>query len=76
MLSLPFCENSAGRLPVLLLEGRWVEAAETVALLEPYEEWAGLASVYLLAGFARGLLPLPDGSRMRPTPGRLRFAAA
>ena len=28
-------------------------------LLEPYGEWAGLASVYLLAGFGRGLVPLP-----------------
>ena len=28
-------------------------------LLEPYGEWAGLASVYLLAGFGRGLIPLP-----------------
>jgi DNA-3-methyladenine glycosylase II len=42
------------------LWGRWVEAAETDALLEPYGDWAGLASVYLLAGFARGLVPLPD----------------
>jgi 3-methyladenine DNA glycosylase/8-oxoguanine DNA glycosylase len=58
------------------LEGRWVEAAETAALLEPYEEWAGLASVYLLAGFGRGLVPLPDGSRVRRTPARLRFAGA
>ena len=56
------------------LEGRRVEAAETAALLEPYEEWAGLASVYLLAGFGRGLVPLPDGSRVRRTPARLRFA--
>jgi len=58
------------------LEGRWVEADETAALLDRYEDWAGLASLYLLAGFARGLLPLPDGSRVRPTPSRLRFAAA
>ncbi len=29
------------------------------SLLAPYGEWAGLASVYLLAGFARGLIPLP-----------------
>jgi 3-methyladenine DNA glycosylase/8-oxoguanine DNA glycosylase len=42
------------------LWGRWVEAEESDALLEPYGEWAGLASVYLLAGFARGLIPLPD----------------
>ena len=53
------------------LEGRWVEAAETAALVEPYEEWAGLAGVYLLAGFGRGLVPLRDGSRARRTPARL-----
>ena len=41
------------------LWGRWVEAEETDVLLEPYGRWAGLASVYLLAGFARGLVPLP-----------------
>ena len=40
--------------------GRWVEADETATLLEPYEEWQGLASVYLLRGFARGLIPLPE----------------
>ncbi len=39
--------------------GRPVEAWETAELLEPYGEWAGLASVYLLAGFGRGLIPLP-----------------
>ena len=38
------------------LEGRWVGAEETAALLEPYGEWAGLASVYLLAGLGRGLV--------------------
>ena len=40
------------------LWGRWVEAEESDALLTPYGEWAGLASVYLLAGFHRGLVPL------------------
>lgn len=40
------------------LRRRPVEAAETAELLEPYGEWAGLASVYLLAGFSRGLIPL------------------
>ncbi len=40
------------------LWGRWVEAEETDVLLEPYGEWAGLASVYLLAGYGRGLIPL------------------
>lgn len=38
--------------------GREVEGAETAALLDPYGEWAGLASVYLLSGYARGLIPL------------------
>jgi 3-methyladenine DNA glycosylase/8-oxoguanine DNA glycosylase len=41
------------------IRGRRVEGWETAELLEPYGEWAGLASVYLLAGYARGLLPLP-----------------
>jgi 3-methyladenine DNA glycosylase/8-oxoguanine DNA glycosylase len=41
------------------LWGRWVEAEETDVLLEPYGEWAGLASVYLLAGFGAGFVPLP-----------------
>ena len=41
------------------LRGRAVEAWETAELLEPYGEWAGLASVYLLAGLGRGLIPMP-----------------
>ena len=40
------------------LRGRPVEGWETAELLEPYREWAGLASMYLLAGFSRGLLPV------------------
>ncbi len=40
------------------LRGRPVDGWETEELLEPYGEWAGVASVYLLAGFGRGLLPL------------------
>jgi 3-methyladenine DNA glycosylase/8-oxoguanine DNA glycosylase len=40
------------------IRGRPVEAWETAALVEPYGEWAGLASVYMLAAFGRGLLPL------------------
>jgi 3-methyladenine DNA glycosylase/8-oxoguanine DNA glycosylase len=42
------------------LRGRWVEAEETAELLAPYGEWAGLASVYLLAGARQGLVPLAD----------------
>ena len=34
------------------LRGRRADAEETRDLLEPYGEWAGLASVYLLAGHA------------------------
>ena len=30
--------------------GRWVETEETRELLEPYGEWAGLASIHILAG--------------------------
>ena len=41
------------------LRGRWVEGWETAELLEPYGEWAGLASIYLLAAYRLGLVPLP-----------------
>jgi 3-methyladenine DNA glycosylase/8-oxoguanine DNA glycosylase len=54
------------------LTGRWADASDTEELLAPYEEWAGLASVYLLAGFARGMLPIPAGGRRR---ARTRVAA-
>jgi 3-methyladenine DNA glycosylase/8-oxoguanine DNA glycosylase len=45
------------------LHGRRAEPWETDELLEPYGEWAGLASVYLLRGLAQGLIPLPEGRR-------------
>jgi 3-methyladenine DNA glycosylase/8-oxoguanine DNA glycosylase len=54
------------------LTGRWADASGTEELLAPYGEWAGLASVYLLAGFARGMLPIPAGGRRR---ARTRVAA-
>ena len=44
------------------VRGREVETWETAELLEPYGEWAGLASVYFLAGLARGLVPAPAAS--------------
>jgi AraC family transcriptional regulator of adaptative response / DNA-3-methyladenine glycosylase II len=57
--------------------GRWPEesavAAETAALLEPYGEWQGLASVFLLAGLKRGLVPgvsLDRARLARATAGR------
>jgi 3-methyladenine DNA glycosylase/8-oxoguanine DNA glycosylase len=54
------------------LWGRWVEPEETDVLLEPYGAWAGLASVYLLAGFRKGLVPLPQPTGRSP---RARLAA-
>ncbi len=39
------------------LHGRWPEEGEETVLLAPYDEWQGLASIYLLAGWARGLIP-------------------
>jgi 3-methyladenine DNA glycosylase/8-oxoguanine DNA glycosylase len=42
------------------LRGRRVEPWETAELLEPYGEWAGLASVYLLNAHRLGLVPIPQ----------------
>jgi AraC family transcriptional regulator of adaptative response / DNA-3-methyladenine glycosylase II len=42
------------------LEGRWVEADETAALLAQYEEWQGLAGQMLMLGWSRGLVPGAD----------------
>jgi 3-methyladenine DNA glycosylase/8-oxoguanine DNA glycosylase len=42
------------------LRGRRVEGWETAELLEPYGEWAGLASVYMLAGFNQGTIDVPE----------------
>jgi len=47
------------------MRGRWPEPEETAALLEPYGEWQGLASVFLLAGLARGLVPGASADRAR-----------
>jgi 3-methyladenine DNA glycosylase/8-oxoguanine DNA glycosylase len=56
------------------LRGRRVEGWETAELLEPYGEWAGLASVYLLTAYGAGLIP-GVASRAR-VPPRFRVAAA
>jgi len=45
------------------LRGRRVEPEETDALLAPYGEWAGIASVYLLAGYGSGLVGLQRENR-------------
>jgi 3-methyladenine DNA glycosylase/8-oxoguanine DNA glycosylase len=52
---------------VAALRGRRAEAWETAELLAPYGEWAGLAGMYLLSGWTRGLVP----ARVRdPAPQR------
>jgi 3-methyladenine DNA glycosylase/8-oxoguanine DNA glycosylase len=38
------------------VRGREIETWETAELLEPYGEWAGLASVYFLLGSGKGLV--------------------
>jgi 3-methyladenine DNA glycosylase/8-oxoguanine DNA glycosylase len=59
------------------IEGRWVEAEETDALLARYGEWQGLASVYLLAGWGRGLVPVrATPAQIRQSRIRTRYAAA
>lgn len=42
------------------MRGRRVEGWETAELLEPYGEWAGLASVYMLAGLGQGTIAIPE----------------
>jgi DNA-3-methyladenine glycosylase II len=57
------------------LRGRWPERGETAELLEPYGEWQGLASIFLLAGFARGLVPGASTDRARLVRSATRRAA-
>ena len=58
------------------LRGRWVEGHETAELLEPYGDWAGLASVYLGLAYHGGLIPLPGPSRADQPPAFFRTAPA
>jgi 3-methyladenine DNA glycosylase/8-oxoguanine DNA glycosylase len=58
------------------LRGRWVEGHETAELLEPYGDWAGLASVYLGLAYHGGLIPLPGPSRANKPPAFFRTAPA
>ena len=57
------------------LEGRWVEADETAALLARYEEWQGLAGQMLMLGWSRGLIPGADPDLGRRTRLRTNRAA-
>jgi AraC family transcriptional regulator of adaptative response / DNA-3-methyladenine glycosylase II len=58
------------------LRGCWVEPQETAELLEPYGEWAGLAGLYLISGYARGLVPLPGPSWAKRPPAFFRTMPA
>jgi 3-methyladenine DNA glycosylase/8-oxoguanine DNA glycosylase len=57
------------------LRGEWVEADETAALLAPYGEWQGLAGLFLMLGWSRGLIPGADAERGRITRLRTNRAA-
>jgi 3-methyladenine DNA glycosylase/8-oxoguanine DNA glycosylase len=47
------------------LRRRWPDPGETAELLAPYGEWQGLASVFLMKGFTRGLVPGASMDRAR-----------
>jgi len=57
------------------VRGSWPEPGETAAILEPYGEWQGLASRFLLRGFARGLVPGASMDRARLARSASRRAA-
>lgn len=57
------------------LRMRWPEPGETAELLEPYGEWRGLASVFLLQGFKRGLVRGASMDRARLVRASARTAA-
>jgi len=57
------------------LRRRWPEPGETAELLEPYGEWQGLASVFLLQGFKRGLVRGASMDRARLVRATARNAA-
>jgi 3-methyladenine DNA glycosylase/8-oxoguanine DNA glycosylase len=55
---------------VASLRGSWVEADATAELLAPYDEWKGLAGLFFMLGWSRGLIPGADPDAGRQT--RLR----
>jgi 3-methyladenine DNA glycosylase/8-oxoguanine DNA glycosylase len=57
------------------LRRRWPEPGETAELLAPYEEWQGLASIFLLQGFKRRLVPGASMDRARLVRSAARTAA-
>jgi hypothetical protein len=57
------------------LTGRWVEGFETAELLDPYDEWQGLAGEILLLGWSRGLVRGASADLARIARRRERRAA-
>jgi 3-methyladenine DNA glycosylase/8-oxoguanine DNA glycosylase len=57
------------------LRRRWPEPGATAELLAPYGEWKGLASVFLLQGFKRGLVRGASMDRARLVRDTARRAA-
>jgi DNA-3-methyladenine glycosylase II len=57
------------------LRRHWPAPGETAELLAPYGEWQGLASVFLLQGFKRGLVPGASMDRARLVRTTARRAA-
>ncbi len=57
------------------MQRRWPEPGETAELLEPYGEWQGLASIYLMHGFKRGLVRGASMDRARLVRSKSRHAA-
>jgi 3-methyladenine DNA glycosylase/8-oxoguanine DNA glycosylase len=57
------------------LRRRWPERGETAELLAPYGEWQGLASVFLLQGFKRGLVRGASRDRARLVRSSARIPA-
>jgi 3-methyladenine DNA glycosylase/8-oxoguanine DNA glycosylase len=57
------------------LRRHWPEPGETAELLAPYGEWQGLASVFLLQGFKRGLVRGASMDRARLVRASARSAA-
>jgi len=57
------------------LRRRWPEPGETAELLAPYGQWQGLASMFLLQGFKRGLVRGASMDRARLVRASARNAA-
>ena len=57
------------------LRRRWPAPGETAEILAPYGEWQGLASVFLMQGFKRGLVPGASADRARLVRATARNAA-